>query len=217
MLMQPSSAKVMHSSLQSIVVIYLTTKGSVPRPGHLPHQVGLHGGPLARDDAVDVSVAQCSVRGDLVVSQDAVELCAKALNSPAALMVEGVRAEFDRDAVERLECMRQQEELALGVESRALDALAVPGRADLDPPIDRIDVHIGSHSNRATDWVVDDRERQHRASRLQGQPPADFRAHCLGLGTAGVPKRPQRAVLDGLDQLVAMTLVERLKSDAWAA
>src|SRR5215813_6357095 len=103
-----------------------------------------------------------------MVSQDAVELCTEALDSSATRMVEGVRPEFDRDAGERFECVCEEKELALRVESGALDAPAVPGRADLDTVIDRIDVHIGGHSDRTAGCAIDDRERQHRAGRLQG-------------------------------------------------
>ena len=178
----------MRSFLRGTHVNFLTIERSVPGPGHLPRQVGLHGGPLAGDDAVDVSVAQRSVRSNLMASQDAVELCAKTLNSSTALMIEGVRSEFDRNAVERFECVGQEKELALGVESRALDALAVPGRSDLDTPIDRVDVHIGGHSDRTTDRIVDDRERQHQAVRSDSQIPQDAGGQSPDIGDAHRPQ-----------------------------
>src|SRR5262249_77039 len=96
------------------------------RPACLPNEIGLHCGPLAPDDAVDIGVAQRAVRGDLMVAQDAIEFRSQAFDRSSALMIEGVSPEFDGDAVERLECVREQHQLALGIQRRALDAPAVP-------------------------------------------------------------------------------------------
>ena len=61
-----------------------------------------------------------------MVAQHAVELCSEAFDRGSALVIEGVGPELDCDAVERLECVREQHELALGIQRRALDALTVP-------------------------------------------------------------------------------------------
>jgi len=41
-------------------------------------------------------------------------------------MIEEMRAEFDRDAIELFERMRQQQQFALGIDRAALNALGVP-------------------------------------------------------------------------------------------
>ena len=52
-----------------------------------------------------------------------------------ALVIEEMGAEFDRDAIELFERMLQQQQFALGVERAALNALGIPGRADLDAAV----------------------------------------------------------------------------------
>src|ERR1700687_1199790 len=66
---------------------------------HLVSQMRAHRWPLAGYDRVHHRVAQRAIRRDLMVAQDAVLLGAKALDGTAALMIEEVGAEFDRDAV----------------------------------------------------------------------------------------------------------------------
>lgn len=56
--------------------------------------------------------------------------------------------ELDRDAVQRLEGVAQQQPLGLGVQGRALHAPGQPGRADLHAPETRVDVHVGGHADR---------------------------------------------------------------------
>ena len=70
-------------------------------------EMGADRWPLAIDDAVDAGVAQRPVAPDLVLSQHPVKPCAEALDARATLAVENVRAEIDRDALQRLERMRQ--------------------------------------------------------------------------------------------------------------
>ena len=67
-----------------------------------------------------------------MAAQDAVELRAEPFDGAPALMVEEVRAEFDGDALQRFECVAEQQQLALRVHVAALHALAIPGRADFD-------------------------------------------------------------------------------------
>jgi hypothetical protein len=98
-------------------------------------------------------------------------------------------AEFDRDAIEFIEGVGQQQQFALGIERAALHPLGIPGRADLDPPVRRIDIHVGRH---ARDFAVriENRERQHRPRRLQAKPAVDLLAHAFGPGNEGVPELP---------------------------
>ena len=103
-----------------------------------------------------------------MVAQNAVLLGAEPLDAAPALVIEEMRAEFDRDAVELLEGMGQQQQFALGVERAALHALGIPGRADLDAAVGRIDIHVGRHA-RDLAVGIEHRERQHRARRLQAR------------------------------------------------
>ena len=93
--------------------------------------VALHRRPLGRDDAEQRRVSRSvPSREDLVVAQDAVLLRAQPLDRRARLEVEEVGAELDGDAAERLERVRQQQQLALGIYARPLRALRVPRVAD---------------------------------------------------------------------------------------
>src|ERR1700761_8813153 len=85
----------------------------------LKREMRLHGRPFRGNDAVHDGVAQRAVGADLMVAQNAVLLGAQTLDAAPALMVEEMRAEFDRDAIELFERMRQQQQLALGVERGA--------------------------------------------------------------------------------------------------
>src|SRR4051794_2931420 len=110
----------------------------VPRPPlarlvvELIFEMRLHRRPFGGGDAVHHRVAQRAVRRDLVAAQDTVLLRAQALDGAAALVIEEMRTEFDRDAIQRLEGVPEQQQLALRVERPALRTLAVPGRTDLD-------------------------------------------------------------------------------------
>src|SRR5690348_12770760 len=99
-------------------------------------EVRLHRRPLAVEDAENDGVAAAAVGHQLVIAQDAVLLRTEALDRRTRGMIEPVRAEFDGDAAQRLERVREQEPLAFGVDRGALRALRIPGVADLDAAID---------------------------------------------------------------------------------
>src|ERR1700743_1698809 len=82
-------------------------------------EVRLHRRPFAGDDAVDDRITQRAVGGNLMTAQNAVLLCTQTLDAAPALMVEEMGAEFDCDTIKLLERMRQQQQLALRVESPA--------------------------------------------------------------------------------------------------
>src|SRR6185295_13013762 len=94
------------------------------RPAQLVGEMRLYGRPFGGGDAVDAGVAQGAVGHDAVVAQNAVELGAETLDAAPALLIEDVRAELHGDAVERLEGVGEQQQLALGVEVGALHASA---------------------------------------------------------------------------------------------
>ena len=96
--------------------------------------------PFSCGDAVDGGVAQRAVSAALMRAQHAVELRAQAFDRAPALQIQAVGAEFDRDAVELLESMAEQQQLGFGVHGAALAARSQPGRADFDPPVDAVDL-----------------------------------------------------------------------------
>src|SRR3981189_2996738 len=99
----------------------------------------LHRRPFAGDDAVDHGIAQRAVRRNLMAAQDAILFRTKPLDAAPALVIEKMRAELDRDAIELFERVGEQQQFTLGVERAALHAPGVPGGADLDAPVRRTD------------------------------------------------------------------------------
>ena len=75
-----------------------------------------------------------------MLAQDAVELGPHPFDGTAALLVENVGPELDREAVERVEGMRQQKQLGLGVNRRSLDAARIPCTTDFDPRARKVDM-----------------------------------------------------------------------------
>ena len=82
-------------------------------------------------------------------------------DAAAALLVEKMRAELYRNAIELLEGVAEQQQFALGIERAALHAFGVPGRADFDPPVGGVDIHVGRHA-RDLAVGIEHGERQHR-------------------------------------------------------
>src|SRR5262245_51708493 len=172
-------------------------------------EVRLHGRPLRRNDAVHARVAQRAIWRALMASQNAVELRAEPFDRAAALMVEEVRPEFDGDAVEALECMPEQHQLALRVDRCALHALAIPGRTDLDAFVAGVDVHVRRHAARLARRVVDHREWQHRAGTLQRETPFDLGTYLLRAWHERVPEVPELPVRYRFGELGLVRAVER--------
>src|ERR1700722_16127722 len=74
----------------------------------LKREMRLRRRPFRGDDTEDNRVAQRAVRRDLMVAQNTILLGAQPLDAAPALVVEEMRAEFDRDAIELFERVRQQ-------------------------------------------------------------------------------------------------------------
>src|ERR1700716_75991 len=121
-----------------------------PRPRRLPRalelvaQVPLHRRPLSVDDAEDHGVALPAFGAHLMVTQDPVLLRAEPLDRRARGVIEPVGTKLDRDALQLLERMGQEHELALGVDRATLYTLGVPGMPDFQMAVGRVDVEVTS-------------------------------------------------------------------------
>jgi hypothetical protein len=66
------------------------------------------------------------------------------------LMIEKMGAEFDRDAIQRLEGMSQQQQFALGVHRATVDTAAQPGCPDFGAPVRCLGVNERGHAGNRT-------------------------------------------------------------------
>src|SRR5215475_3196190 len=69
---------------------------------HMPRKLRLHGRPLAGNNAVDASIAECSVVRYLMAAQYTVQLCPQPLYPAAALIIKKMGPKFHRNAQKRL-------------------------------------------------------------------------------------------------------------------
>src|SRR3546814_1961365 len=112
--------------------------------------------------------------------------CAQRLESVTALSVSELRTEVGRDAIELLERVRQQHELAFGVYRAELHTPAIPGGPDLDTPIGRVDIHVCRHAHRLAACLFDDGKRQHGALVAKAQAPLGVGLHRRGFGNGWI-------------------------------
>src|SRR5437867_5045973 len=126
-------------------------------------------------------------------------------------MIEPVRAKLDRDALELLERVREQQELALGVDRGALRAGRIPRVPYLQPPIGRVHVEVA----RATDDIAGSAVAHgewHRAEILAHlERGIDIRPGLVGCWYRRVPQPPQLAVGRGTPQICFVLPRERLE------
>ena len=172
--------------------------------------------PFCGGDAVHVGVPQCPICMNGMTAENAIVFCAEPFDGHSALSVERGRAKFDGDAADSIECMREQKDLRLGVDSRSLRALAVPGRADLDAPIHGIDVHVCGHPDGFIRRAFDHGERDHRTASGEGESAHDLGVHLRWIGHARVPQIPKLTITRGLDQVVLVNLSERFEPDRFS-
>src|SRR6185437_2301451 len=149
-----------------------------------------------------------------VAAQDAVELGAEPLDAAPALRIEKMRAELDGDAVQFLERVAEQHQLRFGVERAALNAFAIPGAADFDATMRRLDVEIVGHADRFA--VLEHAKRQPRPDLLQAEAAVDLARYFIGRRDVRVPELPQLAVFHRLDQAGRVFGCERRDRDVLA-
>jgi len=165
-------------------------------------EVGLDRGPFAVEHAVDAGVAQRAVGLHQVLAQYPVQFGAQPLDGSTALAIEEMGTEFHCDAVELLEGVSQKQQLALGVQGAALHALSIPGGADLDAPIERVDVHVGGHADCGVRGLFDHGKGYHRALRLKTQATVTEMSHIRHLRF----ERPLDIRIDGSEGRGAVAL-----------
>jgi hypothetical protein len=154
----------------------------------------LHRRPFGRDDAEDHGIAKRSVRQALVIAEDAILFRAETRDRLARGEVEEARAKLDGDAGERLERMREQQELRFRVERRALDPLRVPRVADFQPPMHGVHVEIACAADDVVGRRIADDERQRALRRAHVERSVDIFQRLVRRGNARVPQSPQLAV-----------------------
>src|SRR5262245_27418456 len=128
----------------------------------------LYAGPFAPKHAVHLRVADAAVAPRPVVADDAVLLRAERLDRLLRAEIEVVRAQAHHLAIEALEGIGKQQQLARRVDVAALAALRVPGPADLDAIGRRNDVVVTRAADDGVGLQVAHRPRQHVAVLLPG-------------------------------------------------
>jgi hypothetical protein len=130
----------------------------------------LHRGPLGGDNAINTAITDVSVWQDLIAAQNSVKLRAQALNGATACMVEEMRAQLHANAIQGFKSVREQKQLALCVERRALHAFAVPCSADLHAPVRFIHIPVTGHAHNFGRVQVSHGEGKHCAMSLAVEP-----------------------------------------------
>src|SRR2546428_2486861 len=98
------------------------------------------------------------VRHDHVIAKDAFEGGADTGKGGPRALVPGVRLEFDPDRAERLEGVRQLEELRFAIRASALERRRHPCPADLQAPMFRNDGQEAAAADRPARGPIDRRE-----------------------------------------------------------
>jgi hypothetical protein len=106
------------------------------------------GRPFAIENAIYTGIAQGAIADDLMLPEYPVQFRPQSLDGGTTLTIEEVGSEFHRNAFQPFECMAEHQQLALGIESGALDPLSIPGGADFHAPIGRIDIRECRHADR---------------------------------------------------------------------
>src|SRR5271169_248811 len=131
-------------------------------------------------------------------------------------MVEIMRPEFDRDAAQRVKGMAEKQELALRIELRPLDTFPVPGSANFQPAVIRLDIQIIRHPDGLACGVVENCKRKTGPLCLREKPLVDEIGHFVGRGNGGVPQLPQLAVAYRFDKVVRVAVSQWSETGARA-
>src|SRR5580658_8392319 len=132
-------------------------------------QLGLHLRPLVIQNAEVDAVADPSGPGDYVAAECALFFGADAENRVARLLVQRIRFQFNPRASPDFKGMAQHQVFRFGVDRRALPRRRDPGRADLDSPVDAVDVHEPRAANYAPRSAFDRGKHNRLAALLFGE------------------------------------------------
>src|SRR5439155_6957887 len=123
-------------------------------------------GPFAGDDAVHHQIPRRAVLAHTEVADDAVLAGAERFDRPLRAEIERVGPQTDDLAAEGVERMREQQQLAGGVDVRSLPALRVPCIADLHAIEAGDDVVIARRADDGAALEIAHDPRQHVAVAL---------------------------------------------------
>ncbi len=110
--------------------------------------------PFAVQDRIDDAVAQ-SPADDLMAAQHTVPLCAQPFDRTLAADVERIGADLHALYAHRVEGMRQQQPLRLGIHAGALDPRRIEGAADLQTPMAFVHPHVARGADNCACRVAD--------------------------------------------------------------
>src|SRR5262252_678629 len=102
-------------------------------------------------------------------------------------MVEEMGPKFDCDAMQRVERMAEEQKLALRVDRRSLDALAIPRPANLHAAMVRLDVQIIGHAHGFAGRIVENGKREQATPSLARKSLVDEFAELVGRRDRCVP------------------------------
>ncbi len=106
-----------------------------------------HRRPFDVQNRVHHGVPPRPVRHQLMAAQNPVELRAEPLDRRAAGEIEEVSAEFHCHTVQYIECVAEHQQLGLRVDAAAPRRGAVPGVADLESAVRRVDVQVARRAD----------------------------------------------------------------------
>src|SRR5262245_50208969 len=161
---------------------------------HPELQMPLHIGPFLDEHAVHHGVADGAVTPRPLAADDAVLLRAERLDSALRAEVEVVGAQADHAAVQLLESVGEEKQLARGVHVGALAALRVPGIANLDAVGGGDDVVVARAADDLAALQLAHRPGQHVAFLLALQRRLDVAARLAGRRDGGEEELPELAV-----------------------
>src|SRR5450631_1278382 len=129
-----------------------------------------------------------------MIAQDPILFRAEPRDRGARGMIEPVRAKFDRDALQLLESVSEEQQLAFGVDGAALDTLGVPGVPDLETPVRRVDVEVTRAADDVARSLLANDERHRIEALSHVERGIDVLTHFSWGRHTRVPQAPQLAV-----------------------
>jgi hypothetical protein len=173
-------------------------------------------GPLRYQDAVHHTVSGRPIPARLMVANHAVLFCAEGFDRFLGGEVEVVGPQTDDLATERLERVREQEELARTIDVASLPFRAVPRVPDFDPVDVAHDVVIARRSGDRPARQIPHRPREHLPRFLTRERIRDVGSSRFGCWHRSVPELPESAIAGSRRETVPMIATQWLESDAVA-